>query len=244
MGWVDPALPEARISVGQRGNLAGSPAGPNDGARTGVSPEVQTLWTDSHYATAAAFMSRRRERAMTLAFAAGLALAGCGGSASGGGQTQAPDYDAALRDAPAKLAAVYDQQNQLLDGGLDAFERRVGSLRGHPVVVNNWAEWCGPCRLEFPIFQRVSARDGDRVAFLGVDSNDSADAAKGFLDEYPVPYPSFSDPDWNISDQALPGTRGLPKTAFYDSSGRRVYVHIGPYASDQDLEADIDRYAQ
>jgi hypothetical protein len=78
---------------------------------------------------------------MTLAFAAGLALAGCGGSASGGGQTQAPDYDAALRDAPAKLAAVYDQQNQLLDGGLDAFERRVGSLRGHPVVVNNWAEW-------------------------------------------------------------------------------------------------------
>ena len=44
-----------------------------------------------------------------------------------------------------------------------------------------------------------AAERGDEVAFLGVDSNDSADAAETFLEELPLPYPSFSDPDDEIA---------------------------------------------
>jgi len=171
--------------------------------------------------------------------AAAAALAGCG---SGGAPARAPDYGA-LRDAPGALGRLYAQGNQLLGGGAGAFAARLRELRGHPVVVNVWASWCGPCRVEFPYFQRLSARLGRRVAFLGVDSDDNAAAARTFLGEYPVPYPSYSDPDKEIFRAVAPNALGPPVTAFYDASGKQAYVHIGQFASAADLAAEIRRYA-
>ena len=172
-------------------------------------------------------------------FCAVLALAGCGSSPAGGGGH--PDYDKALAGAPARLAALHAEANRLLPGGLEAYERRIASLRGYPVVVNVWASWCGPCRLEFPAFQQLSARYGKRVAFLGVDSQDSEEYAGRFLREEPVPYPSYSDPDEEIAD-GLDGF-GLPKTAFYDREGNLVFVQLKPYVEPGELRADIERYA-
>lgn len=40
----------------------------------------------------------------------------------------------------------------------EAFKARLEALRGHPVVVNQWASWCGPCRYEFPFFQKLAGR--------------------------------------------------------------------------------------
>jgi cytochrome c biogenesis protein CcmG, thiol:disulfide interchange protein DsbE len=171
-----------------------------------------------------------------------LALSACG-STSGGGDAKAPDYERALAGASKPLAALYAQANQLLPGGIEAFQRRLGELRGHPVVVNKWASWCGPCREEFPWFQDLSARFGKRVAFIGVDSNDSSAAAKTFLEELPVPYPSYSDPDQDIA-KVIQATVGFPGTAFYDRSGKLAYVRQGQYPSESDLAADIRRYAR
>jgi thiol-disulfide isomerase/thioredoxin len=136
-----------------------------------------------------------------------------------------------------------DQANELLDGGTTAFEARLGELRGHPVVVNKWASWCGPCRFEFPFFQELAAERGDEIAFLGVDSDDSDDAARTFLEELPLPYPSYSDPDEEIA-RSLDAEREFPATVFIDSNGERVFVHRGAYASEKDLTADIERYAR
>jgi len=173
-----------------------------------------------------------------------IALAACGsGSSQDNGTGQTPDYERALAGAPKPLAKLHGQANQLLPGGTAAFGERLAQLRGYPVVVNNWASWCGPCREEFPIFQRLSARLGKHVAFLGVDSNDSAAAAKTFLKELPVPYPSYSDPNKEISAM-LRVTVGLPGTAFYDRKGDLAYVKQGQYASESELAADIRRYAR
>jgi len=109
-------------------------------------------------------------------------------------------------------------------------------------VVNVWASWCGPCRFEFPLFQQAAARYGKRVAFLGVDNEDSDDAAKTFLEEAPVPYPSYTDPDSDIVDEIGAG-RGLPDTAFYDRKGELAYLKLGPYSDATELRADIERYA-
>lgn len=178
--------------------------------------------------------------ALFLAIAA-LLGAGCGSSEGDGSH---PDYARALAGAPPPLASLYEQGNELLGGGRDAYERRLRSLRGYPVVVNIWASWCGPCRFEFPWFQRAAARYGKRVAFLGVDKEDAEDLAERFLSERPLPYPSYVDPDEEIAESIDPDAdRGLPTTAFYDPAGDVASVRIGGYSDEAELRADIERYA-
>lgn len=180
---------------------------------------------------------------MTLALALLVALAtvgsvaGCG-SSEGGGSTH-PDYTKALKGAPASLTALYSESDQLLPGGRGAFEHRVESI-GYPVVANVWASWCGPCRLEFPTLQEVSARMGTKVAFLGVDSEDSEAHASQFLANHQVPYPSYYDPEHEVA--ASLKLVGLPGTAFYGSDGKLVHTRIGPYSDASELEADIEHY--
>jgi cytochrome c biogenesis protein CcmG/thiol:disulfide interchange protein DsbE len=171
-----------------------------------------------------------------------LAIAGCGSSQGGDYGGEHPDYAKALAGSPAPLAALHRQGNDLLPGGKDAYEARLGTVRGYPAVVNVWASWCGPCRFEFPHFQQAATDYGKRVAFLGVDSQDSDDAASTFLEEAPVPYPSYTDADKGIAD-ALGASLGLPDTAFYDRHGKLVYLKQGPYGDEAELRADIERYA-
>lgn len=166
---------------------------------------------------------------------------GCGGSDNDGSGSPPPDYAKALAGSPPPLAALHKQANELLPGGTDAYEKRIAALRGYPVVVNVWASWCGPCRFEFPVLQELSAKYGKRVAFLGLNSEDSDDAAATFLREEPVPYPSYTDPDKEIFNSL--DAVGFPDTAFYDRSGELVYLKQGPYAEDSELEEDIRRYA-
>ncbi len=173
---------------------------------------------------------------------AALLASGCGASQGGDYGGKHPDYATALAGSPAPLAALHKQADQLLPGGAESYEKRIAALHGYPVVANVWASWCGPCRFEFPVLQRLSARYGKRVAFIGINSKDSDDAASTFLAEEPVPYPSYTDPDEDIAN-SIGATIGLPDTAFYDAGGKLVYLKQGPYADESDLEADIRRYA-
>jgi thiol-disulfide isomerase/thioredoxin len=181
-----------------------------------------------------------------LALAA-LALAaafgsGCGSSEGGDYGGSHPNYARALAGSPPALAALHRQANDLLPGGTEAYEKRLAQLRGHPIVVNAWASWCGPCREEFPVFQQLSARYGKKVAFLGVNYLDSNDAAETFLREAPLSYPSYTDPDKKIGESiGIPVS--IPDTVFYDSAGKLVYLKQGPYRSNSELEADMRRYA-
>jgi thiol-disulfide isomerase/thioredoxin len=146
-----------------------------------------------------------------------------------------------LAGSPPALAALHAQANQLLKGGNDAFEARLKALEGHPVVVNGWASWCGPCRAEFPYLQELSVTQGKRVAFLGLDSEDNHGDATKFLRQFPVSYPSYQLP--RIPTKDFGAIRGLPFMLFYDAKGELQYVHQGGYASKEQLASDIQRYA-
>jgi cytochrome c biogenesis protein CcmG/thiol:disulfide interchange protein DsbE len=188
-------------------------------------------------------MRTRLRLAFPLGAAALLAsvAAACGNASGGDYGGQHPDYASDLAGSPAPLAALHGQADELLDGGTAAYERRIAALRGYPVVVNVWASWCEPCRAEFPILQRLAARYGKHVAFLGINSQDSDDAAATFLREAPVPYPSYTDPGKEIASSIK--AVGFPDTAFYDPTGKLVYLKIGPYEKGSELAADVRRYA-
>lgn len=130
----------------------------------------------------------------------------------------------------------------LIDGGPVAFRTRLAGLRGTPVVVNQWASWCGPCRFEFPCFGSQAERLKAKVAFLGVDSRDARGDARRFLAEHPVPFESFFDPDASIA-RVFRGGRSGPTTAFYTAGGKLAFTHQGAYPEEADLAADIARYA-
>ncbi|HEX3975406.1 MAG TPA: TlpA disulfide reductase family protein [Solirubrobacteraceae bacterium] len=147
----------------------------------------------------------------------------------------------ALAGSPPALASLHTQRNQLLPGGTAAFQARLKKLRGHPVVVNEWASWCEPCQSEFPVFQRVSVHLGRRVAFIGLDSRDSNAAAGAFLGRFPVSYPSYTDPSQKIAS-SLQAVGGIPQTVYINSKGTQVFDHAGPYESTASLETDIKRY--
>jgi cytochrome c biogenesis protein CcmG/thiol:disulfide interchange protein DsbE len=148
----------------------------------------------------------------------------------------------ALAGSPKPLASLHADGNQLLPGGTAAFQARLRTLRGHPVVVNEWASWCEPCQTEFPVFQRVSVHYGRQVAFIGLDSRDTNPAADAFLHRFPVSYPSYTDPSQRIASK-LKAVGGIPQTVYFNRKGAQVFDHAGPYETAASLQADIQRYA-
>jgi cytochrome c biogenesis protein CcmG, thiol:disulfide interchange protein DsbE len=146
-------------------------------------------------------------------------------------------------DEPASSANANAEPARFLDGGRDAFEKRIATERGKPVVVNKWASWCAPCRFEFPFFQDQERKRAGKVVFLGVNSNDNRGDAEDFLAEYPVKFPHFEDPNLDIA-ASFNAVQAFPATAFYDSKGELAYVHQGGYPSEGKLSEDIERYAR
>ena len=138
-------------------------------------------------------------------------------------------------DAPAPSASF-------IPGGRDAFEAKVEKA-GKPVVVNKWASWCGPCRLEFPFFRSQADKRKGEIVFIGVNSNDNRGDAEQFLDEEPVPFKHFEDPQLEIA-ASFNAVQAFPSTAYYDKDGKLAYVHQGGYSDEETLAKDIDRYAR
>jgi cytochrome c biogenesis protein CcmG/thiol:disulfide interchange protein DsbE len=181
-----------------------------------------------------------------------VALAACGDA----GGARAPAADAAPAPAPAArttttattasepasaLARNAADANRLVGEGADDLEARLASLKGRPVVVNQWASWCGPCRFEFPFFAAAVKRHGATVAFVGVDYMDSRDGAQGFLDEQPPGFPSVYDGDGKAA-RAIGGGRAMPTTLFIGADGRTRHAKLGGYAKASELDADIRRH--
>lgn len=173
---------------------------------------------------------------MALALAA---IGGCGGSAEDPSRRplgERPDKP------PSRTQPLSGQAGRLVRGGPQAFRRELDALRGTPVVVNQWASWCGPCRYEMPMFARLARLYRGRVAFVGVNSQDGDRAARRFLRRYRTPFPHFFDPTTSIA-RLFDGGYAWPTTAYYSGDGKLVHTKPGSYATQAQIDRDIRRFA-
>ena len=104
------------------------------------------------------------------------------------------------------------------------------SLRGRVVLVNFWATWCPPCKVEMPLLQSMAERHAESgLVVLGLSRDrGSADAVRAFLAERDITYPvAIVGPD---AERVFGGVRGYPTSFLVDRNGRIRHAALGPLA--------------
>jgi cytochrome c biogenesis protein CcmG/thiol:disulfide interchange protein DsbE len=100
---------------------------------------------------------------------------------------------------------------------------KLSDLAGKAVILDFWASWCRPCREQAPIVDDVArSLSGRGLVALGIVTGDNPEAARRFLAEHPVHYPSVVD-EQNEASRAF-GVQGLPTIVALDRAGRVVAV--------------------
>ena len=168
-----------------------------------------------------------------------LAVAGLAGLLVYGVVAQAPDraIDDALSRAEAVEAPGFEleilQRGRVPSVLAATFARAsadgrlaLSELRGTPVVLNFWASWCEPCRVEAPILERAWRQSGKQgVLFLGLDMQDAREDAREFLRTFSITYPNIHEAGKEIARDY--GATGLPETFFISARGSVVAHVIG-----------------
>ena len=164
-----------------------------------------------------AILAPRRTHALVLALAL---LAG----ACASDRTAEPVAGSRVRLLPEDRLA-------LPEFDLAKYQALLEELRGTPVVVNFWASWCAPCRIEAPGLARLAEGFEEQVQFLGVNILDDRRSARDFILEFDWQYPSVFDPTGEIRDGL--GYIGQPITVIYDGNGDKTFEWTGVVSEDQ-----------
>lgn len=136
-----------------------------------------------------------------------------------------PSYTAAPTEAtqPLSLApdfVVYDENGN---------EVRLYDYIGKPIVLNFWASWCGPCKMEMPDFNEQYLQLGDEIHFLMINMTDGAretiSTASAFVQEQGYKFPVFYDTTGSAA--MTYGAYSLPTTFFIDAQGHAIAQAVG-----------------
>ena len=174
--------------------------------------------------------TNRVSRGLTAGWLVGiLVLAGVTAAVIGGS-----DQDGVATAATSGDPAP-DVSFQLFDGT----QVSLADFRGQPLVLNFWASWCPACVAEMPSFQAVHAAIGNEVVFLGLDVQDTREAADAFVQKSGVDYLLGDDPDGAVL-AAFDGI-AMPTTIFIDEAGNVIGRHSGAIFED-DLRRLILEY--
>lgn len=119
------------------------------------------------------------------------------------------------------------------DFGLTTLEGetvQLSELRGQPVLINFWASWCGPCRVEMPHIQAAFETHRERgLVVLAVNQLEPAPPIANFVDQFGLTFPVPLDSDGQVSRTYQ--VRGLPTTFFVDAEGVIRDTFTGPMSA-------------
>jgi peroxiredoxin len=105
---------------------------------------------------------------------------------------------------------------------------RLSDFKGRPVLVNFWATWCGPCRSEFPDFQKAAVDNADKLVIIGINNTttDQKEQIPAFLEEFSVTFPIVLDETGDTAKAY--NILGLPTSIFIDRNGNVNEIFTGP----------------
>ena len=153
------------------------------------------------------------------------------------------DQVAGLQEGDSPLPTISANANPLLVGDtaydfalqdLDGNTVQLSDFQGKPVIINFWATWCAPCRVEMPELQAAFEEYSDEgVTILALDQQEPPDVVREFFyDNMGLTFTPLLDTDSAVSD--LYGTGMVyPTTFFIDGDGTITAVHRGPMTKSQ-----------
>jgi cytochrome c biogenesis protein CcmG/thiol:disulfide interchange protein DsbE len=104
----------------------------------------------------------------------------------------------------------------------------IADYRGQWVLVNFWASWCEPCRVEAPALESFHRRHaGNGFTVLGINLDDASGDARAFTEEFGLTYPQLRDGDGEERRDAY-GMIGFPESFLIDPAGRVALIRRGP----------------
>ena len=170
------------------------------------------------------------------------------------GQRPSPDLAASKKAAGIKDCPESDPKAPLLKAGLPNLTLpclgggtavRLAGLRGKPMMINIWAQWCAPCRQEAPFLSEVAteASQHGTLMVLGIDYSDPRpELAIEFAQLAGWTYPQLADRNMAVrADLAVPG---IPVTVFVNAHGRVVYTHYQPFQSSDEIRDQLQKHLQ
>ena len=187
-----------------------------------------------------------------------LVLAGCGSSPTpepslplpsvpvvAPSELTAQKQESGIEDCPRSDPAVAAVPSGLPDLVLGCLgggrEVRLAGLRGQPMMINVWAQWCGPCQDEAPYIGEVATANKSNLMILGIDYDDPRpDRAIEFARVSAWTFPQLVD-----QERALSGPlqiTGPPQTFFVRADGTIAHRHSGPFASANDIRTQAKRH--
>lgn len=156
---------------------------------------------------------------VAAAAAVGLAAAAISGV---GGQTKPAGASGAC-DPNAKSANLNFTLKDI--AGKDV---KLSSYKGKVVLLNFWATWCGPCKIEIPWFNEFQQKyQGRGFVVVGISADDTVEQLKPFVAQYKMAYPVLVGLGRDDVQEALGPVWGLPTTLLINREGKVCQRHMG-----------------